>query len=394
MNLWADIDHNEQEQSRTGTVTRRTRRLTEWDVLSSVREWLVEHYLPAYCRSLIATRIFRRCYWIDALGLETRALSSQSNGAGKPAALQPFLSLTNSLKQEHASFQFSALLFAPGKRKHTAQPLTLSGKSALFQLPWPDAAPTILQQLEQSPALFLLNPLSPNLFRYEQLVPLFRRTAPTELCLLISHQQVTALMQTAQHSSEVATQLKDLLRSDRWKTLPPAKAVSGFLTLFMAVMKRHFSFPIQRIPVLMQVGPAHVAAQPYTLLFATRRQDSLLCMNDAISFYRQHLYRESCRGVLGEEWFLAQEQERRATALQQLYEETLHLGREQRVRRWPDLRQQLCLSHFGHFSQAEYNEIIQKLLLNKAVYCEWRRSGAEQQRTALPGNEDVLLWHA
>jgi hypothetical protein len=158
---------------------------------------------------------------------------------------------------------------------------------------------------------------------------------------------------------------------------------------FIASMQRHFQLPVQRIALPMQIRPAVVEEVPYTLIFATRRQDSLVSMNDAVCLYRRRAYEKSRRGVLGEEWFAQQEQQRLSTDQQQLYERTLQQGRAQRIRRWPDLRQQLLLINFGRFTLQEYDFTIQQLLLDQEVRCEWRQR-SEGER--VPGNDDTLSW--
>jgi hypothetical protein len=118
-------------------------------------------------------------------------------------------------------------------------------------------------------------------------------------------------------------------------------------------------------------------------------------MNDALCTYRRRLQEESSRGVLIEEWFARQQQERHAEALRQLYERVLQQGRTQRVRRWPDLRQQLLIAHFGQFTVGEYDEALRKLLEAGEVRCEWRRKPGDSMESAesrVPGNDDVLLW--
>src|SRR2546426_12562214 len=75
MNLWEELDN---EQSPLGSAGRaqkqkstQGRRLTERVVLSSLRDWLLHDYVASYCQSLAATRIYRRCYWIDGLRANT-----------------------------------------------------------------------------------------------------------------------------------------------------------------------------------------------------------------------------------------------------------------------------------------------------------------------------------
>src|SRR3984893_17926225 len=80
MNLWAESDNPElastsvDQAQKSGTVRRNS---TEQAVLPALRSWLLADYVAPYCRSLAATRIFRRCFWIDAVG-STRATSKKS----------------------------------------------------------------------------------------------------------------------------------------------------------------------------------------------------------------------------------------------------------------------------------------------------------------------------
>jgi hypothetical protein len=426
MNLWTDLDNNLQPPFDL-SVQGRTRRLTERVILSSLRSWLLHDYATNYCRSLAATRIFRRCYWVDALGTASKASTVpptaieavQPERTSKrrkkevtpvllPPALQPIAALSQALSQESQSFTLYGLLLEAGSSRRRERRATLNGamvphpwslpkESGILAASWLEAGPALLTGIEQAPAIFLLNPCGPTLFSYDDLASLYQRTVPTELCLLLAHKQIEGHLLTAQRSPTQATALTTLLRSDRWKTLPTqeeerAQAVQGFLDLFTASMKRHFILPVQRIALPMQTRPALVEEMAYTLIFATRRQDSLLCMNDAVCRNRRRVHEESHRGVLGEEWFTAQLRERTEAARQQLYQRTLQLGRAQRLRRWPDLRQQLLLTNFGLFTSDDYDAVLRQLLLNREVRCEWRRPPVEGEEMRLPGNEDTLLW--
>jgi hypothetical protein len=434
MNLWTDLDNNLQRPP-DPSVHGRTRRLTERVILSSLREWLLQDYAACYARALGATRIFRRCYWVDALGIDSKASmvppavleEAQPERASKrrkkdatpvplPPALRPVAELSQTLSQASQPITLYGLLLEAGSSKRK-EPRTSSNSNGTIPVPpkelvlpkesgilpasWLEAAPTLLAGIEQSPAIFLLNPCGLTLFSYDGLVRLYQRTVPTELCLLMAHKQIEGHLQTAQRSPAQAAALTSLLRSDRWKTLAiqeeeeRTQAVQGFLDLFMASMKRHFLLPVQRIALPMQTRPALVEAMPYTLIFATRRQDSLFSMNDAVCRYRQRVYKGSHRGVLGEEWFDAQLHARYDEGKRQLSERTLQLGRAQRIRRWPDLRQQLLLANFGQFTSRDYDATLQQLLLKGEVRCEWRRppvEGGETEEARLPGNEDTLLW--
>src|SRR2546428_5720051 len=84
-NLWPDFDNEQLQAESAGRAQKQPasqrRRPTEQLVLSTLREWLLHGYIVPYCRSLAATRIFRRCYWIDGLGgnhmLQQALLTSQ-----------------------------------------------------------------------------------------------------------------------------------------------------------------------------------------------------------------------------------------------------------------------------------------------------------------------------
>lgn len=429
MNLWADLDNNLQH-SPDSAVHGRARRLTERMVLSLLREWLLQDYAASYCRSLAATRIFRRCYWVDALGIDARANSipiasvedesPRPSRGGKrrkkdsppmvfPPAVQPIAMLAQALAQERQPITLNGLVLEAGSSKRKEIRASQSGstpptrtaaipeESGIVPGSWLERAVPLLQAIEQAPAIFLLNPFGHTLFSYEDLAPLYSRTVPTELCLLVSHKQIALRLQAAQQSLTQAAALTALLRTDRWKSLPTeeaeiAQAIDRFLELLTVSMKRYFLLPIQRIVLPMQVRPAFVENLPYTLIFATRRQDSLISMNDAVCAYRRRIYEQSHRGILAEEWFVSQQQERYESALREVYHNILQAGKAQRLRRWPDLRQQLLLANFGQFPAHDYDMLLQQLLVDRAVVCEWRRPSGEDEVQRLPGNEDTLMW--
>ena len=149
---------------------------------------------------------------------------------------------------------------------------------------------------------------------------------------------------------------------------------------------------VQQLAFPVRSGPALVEIAPYSLLFATRRQDSLFCLNDAVCKRVRQLHIESQQGVLTEEWFSRQRAEQAASRKSALMREALTLGSGQRVRRWPDLRLQLLLKHFGQHTLAEYDQIITDLLASGDVRCEWRKRDQEGNASAIPGNDDLLLW--
>ncbi|HLG60579.1 MAG TPA: hypothetical protein VKY19_01520 [Ktedonosporobacter sp.] len=428
MNLWADLENNRLPPHDTMEQGRwqRARRPTERIILSSLREWLLQDYAASYCRSLGATRIYRRCYWIDGLGIDSKVTGpvqipvepEQQNGSrtGKgrkkgvapvvPPILQPVVTLSQALEQESKPITLCGLMTEAGsskrrsgreKKNGAVREIALPKESGIVQASWLEVAPLLLKEIEQSPAIFLLNPFGPATFTQDDLTALYQRTVPTELCLLLSYKQIETCLLLARRSSEQAATLTGLLRTDRWKALPTAdeereQAVDGFVTLFIAGMQRHFQFPVQSITLPMQTRPAVVEEAPYLLLFATRRQDSLLSMNDAVYRYHRHINEQSHQGVLGAEWFAAQQRERADEALEQLYQRTLQQGRTQRIRRWPDLRQQLLLANFGRYSVYDYDMIMRKLLLNNEVRCEWRRAPIDPEETRIPGSDDTLIW--
>ncbi|HEY7417273.1 MAG TPA: hypothetical protein VH593_18965, partial [Ktedonobacteraceae bacterium] len=383
--LWA-IPHDKQmpELAKQGRSLR-PRRRSEQAIISELRVWLLQDYIAAYCRSLAETRIFRRCFLIDALGIDTKVaapapLDASEEGAS-PArkqrnqsvpthpALQEVLALSRDLAARDRPITLYSLILTAGSSKRKERrtsdgqgkkSYTLPRESGLITSSWLEAAHDVLESVEQSPAIFLLNPLGATTFNYDDLAPLYRRTIPTELCLLLSHKQIVLLLQAARSSSERATHLTALLRSDRWKTLPTeeaqsSQAVEDWISLFTVSMQRHFLLPVQRIPLVTQAGPAIVNSAPYTLIFATRRQDSLTSMNDAVCTYTRRVTETSWQGVLGEEWFANQHQERQQEARQRLEQQIIQQGRQQRIRRWPDLRQQLMLTLFGQFMRQDYD---------------------------------------
>src|ERR1700686_1509267 len=87
MNLWAESDNLElasapPEQAHKPGTGAGTRFIASSNaILPALRSWLLADYVAPYCRSLAATRIFRRCIWLDALG-STRTTPKKA-GAGQ-----------------------------------------------------------------------------------------------------------------------------------------------------------------------------------------------------------------------------------------------------------------------------------------------------------------------
>ncbi len=422
-NLWAeDINHEIAEKSgaSAGRVEKQTAsHPTEQAVLSALRSWLLSDYIAPYCRSLAATRIFRRCYLIDALGgtrktgkdVGTRFIASTSSAEALtlnifddltegalsekpqkqahsltiPPILQPIVSLAQELAGESKPITLQGMILEGGKNKAKSadRPFALPKASALLSANWREIAPALLPAIEQFAAIFLLNPISPTsqqhevpFFTYDDLVPFYQRTAPTELCLLIAHKHIENRLLPALRTPPGAAAFTSLLRSDRWKTLLAkdddiAKTINNVIDLFQAAMQPHF-LAVQRIAFPMLLGPASIEDTPYTLLFATRRQDSLICMNDAVCSYRRRMEEQSHRGLLNEAWFREQQRARHEAAVQHLREDTLRRGRAQSPRRWPDLRHQLLKAHFGQWLQRDYDEIILNLLQSGELRCDWK----------------------
>lgn len=423
MNLWADFDDT-QHNAIVPVSQKYLRRLTEQVVLSSLRDWLLHKYVPCYCHTLAVTRIFRRCYWIDGLGGQTRAaLASVAtiDGTGKsqgkrrktnstlPPALEPIVTLSRTLGQESVPIALYGLLLTADKKAGKAsqasipaQPTNIPRESGIVKASWSEIATTLLAEIDQSPALFLLNPFGKLLFNFEQLAALYQRTVPTELLLFFSHQQLLQHFQSAhktQRASAQAATLTALVRSDRWKALPTRQeesqqAIDGLIELLVASMQRYFLLPVQSISLPILLRPPVVERVPYTLLFATRRQDSLMSMNDAICSHERAVYTKSYHGLLTEEWFVRQQREQMSALLEDTLQRVQSMGRAQRIRRWPDLRQQVLLQQFGALTITEYDSLIQQLLARGIVRCEWKRSlpmptGMGEH---IPGNEDTLFW--
>lgn len=432
--LWADFsDKTFLEEGVNGKGKVRRHRLSEQAVLATLRAWLPQDYLLPYATSLGATRIFKHCYWIDGLAgsrvpAQREALPAQnsaepSGGQARrkasarsatspalPPALQPLHTTVNLLSRLERPVALHGFVLEEKHGRRRSRPaqtgqhggessaaLTLPKEGGLLTGSWPELAPALLAALEQSAAVFLLNPLKDGLFRYTDLAPLYGRAAPTELFLWLSYKQIETRLLPGLRTAEGAAALTNLLRGDRWKTRlakrdeNPQQAVHELIELLAESMRPHF-LTVQRLSLPVSAGPALVETVPYALLFATRRQDSLTSLNDAVCLRERLLVAESQRGVLNEEWFAAQRKEQTAAQIEELARQVLALGRARRIRRWPDLRQQLLLTQFGRYTLQDYDQIIARLLARGDVYCEWRKRAPEAEEAAIPGNEDLLRW--
>jgi hypothetical protein len=398
MNLWTNTDQYDQSTTGAAEVDRdvqaistrhSSRRLTDRAMLALIRGWLLQDYVAPYCHMLGATRIFRRCYWIDVLGgYDVRSLRipaeskpavatsskqrSKKSLQTQPPALQPIITLSQTLAQESQPIAFHGLLLVAdhGNKRQTksqesaTKVVSIPKESSVVAAKWSDIAPLLLKEIEQAPALFILDPLSPQPFSTEELAPLYQRTIPTELCFIMSHKLIELRLKTASTSTEQAVILTAFLRSNRWKSLPLTgeDAINGFLELFIASIQRYFQWLPQRIKLPVQNGAASITDIPYTLVYATRRSDSLLIMNDALCHYRRRTYQQSYQGILGEEWFAQQDLQHQEKDLQQLRQHIQQQGTALRARRWPELRQQIVLGDFGHFTRQEYDATLQIIM--------------------------------
>lgn len=472
MNLWAESDNLElasrplEQTKKPGTGVGTRFIASPNAIVPALRAWLLADYVAPYCRSLAATRIFRRCFWIDALGGTRNAAKKAGESQGRdeshpyifddliqaeqskhgashlnkavkkarsetlPPALQAVAALADELARESKPITLQGIALDNSKVGKVENTFVLPKESSVINANWREAAPALLPAIEQFAAIFLLNPLavtkpsSPNLkvkergrpqgslpipstapaltmnevpfLTVDELAPLFQRTAPTELCLLLMHRQVETTFLPALRTPAGAAAFTALLRSDRWKALLAQKSESAprvdkAIDLWLASLQPHFLF-VQRMAFPMLIGPATVEHAPCSLIFATRRQDSLGCMNDAVCGYRRRLEQESYRGILNEAWFAAQQAERDAQAMQQLSEDTLRTGRARSPRRWSDLRQQLLLDRFGQWMLREYDEVICRLLQADEVRCQWRQPNNDGEPCRVPGTDDMLQW--
>ena len=398
MQLWNDLEDNSQLPTSAGRG--RTRRLTELVVFASLRTWLLDEYVVDYCRSLAATRIFKRCYFVDGLGIAAKGRKTTTTSA-TPSAQEQIGALAQLLEQASKPIALYGLLLTAGSSRtrqgKTKEP-TIPETGGMLNTSWLEVAPQVIQRIDQSPAIFLLNPFGHTMFTGDDLALLYKRTAPTELCLLLSHKQLETLFLSAMSLPALATTLTATLRTDRWKTLSTEeserkKTISSVVDLFITSLQKHFVLPIQQITLPLLMRPGIVEDIPYTLVFATRRQDSFASMNDALCRYQRIVYEQRHRGVLSEEWFERQYRERVENERVRLQENLLQQGRAQRIRRWPDLRLQVLRANFGRFLLHDYDVLLQRLIQEGEVRVEWRRVLPEGKEDRLPGNDDTLLWN-
>src|SRR6266852_5676189 len=118
-NLWPELNNAQPSPGSAGQVQEqpRRRRLTEQLLLSSLRDWLLHDYVVPYCRALSASRIYRRCYWIDALGSIEPRTSAKTEASPVPSILQPIVSLADVLAQEGKTIALHGIILEAGSAK-------------------------------------------------------------------------------------------------------------------------------------------------------------------------------------------------------------------------------------------------------------------------------------
>src|SRR5258708_19715250 len=176
LNLWAEFDNEPLPVDSAGHAQHPMsprRRPTEQTILSSLRDWLLNDSVIPHSRSVAATRIFRRCYWIDGLG-------------GNPD-LQPVVSIAQSLAKESKpiTLRTLALEARSSKRKEpaTGNNIAIPKDSGALRASWPEAAPVLLQAIDQSAPILLLNPFpSPPPFPHPTLSSLSPPPPPPHPC--------------------------------------------------------------------------------------------------------------------------------------------------------------------------------------------------------------------
>src|SRR3989440_6144050 len=178
MNLWAEFDNQHAQEEAVGP--KQTRRLTEQVVLSSLHAWLLQDSSSCLSHHRAATRIYRRCYWIDAWGINARAnnrdaatgsSSSTNSMQVLPPILQPIASLAKVLAQASKPIVLQGIVLGAGssrrKEQRAGQHGTMDGEeeatAALFKampkLPresdivrasWLEIAPPLLKEIASS----------------------------------------------------------------------------------------------------------------------------------------------------------------------------------------------------------------------------------------------------
>src|SRR5690349_3329354 len=132
-NLWPEFDKEQPQAESAQRVQKQPSyrsRPTERELLSVLREWLLHDYIIPYCKSLAATRIFRRCYWIDGLG---------GNGV-----LQSVLSTANELAKENEqiALHYLSLESKRNKRKERTpeKAIEIPKESGSVRASWPESS--------------------------------------------------------------------------------------------------------------------------------------------------------------------------------------------------------------------------------------------------------------
>ena len=168
-NLWPEFDNEQLLAESAGRAQKQSAsRSTEQVVLSTLRTWLLHDYIIPYCRSLAATRIFRRCYWID--------------GFGGKNVLQPVLPISQELAKENRSIALHYIALESKRSKHKEANIginiNLPKESGVIRATWPEAVTSLLRAIDQSAGIFSLNPFSSSTpFSFEDLDGHLRRRA-------------------------------------------------------------------------------------------------------------------------------------------------------------------------------------------------------------------------
>src|SRR6266852_7747750 len=149
MNLWAESDNLElasrppQQTKKPGTGVG-TRFITSPNaIVPALRAWLLADYVAPYCRLLAATRIFRRCFWIDAPGGTRNAAKKAGESQGREES-HPYI-CDDVIQAEQSKRGASHLNKAAKKARPETLPPALQAVAALADELARESKPITLQ---------------------------------------------------------------------------------------------------------------------------------------------------------------------------------------------------------------------------------------------------------
>lgn len=238
------------------------------------------------------------------------------------------------------------------------------GKVKNFKTEFHKAVPKILSIIQQTPALFFIDPFGPTDIYFSYLLPILRRDQPiTELILNFDTDGLQRIADTTRSKSNdsaflkaVQTNIKNvsnILGGDEWfnrykqPDLTPVQRQNLLLSIYLRGLRK-FGYFVVAYPIREAINKP----TKYHLIYCTRHKDGILLMNDFIN-EEENILEEEFLPLLTPT--LNIEFARNRERLHSLIEKFLN---ENKITTRGKIKEKFIFEHFAQFHNKDYNAVV------------------------------------